>query len=262
MEKASLSGDIFLKIYDNNELKFFNSFKISAECTPNARLKFVYDSKECFSHDNEHNPQICTFEVLYDETIFKPEVFLYEGDIEIFQIKSDFTLIPFNYSSIDITYYYNSDDSYIGCFKQPQTYQSMKSFGLQWNKSTYIPCYKNIINKYIYTSQNNLNESIPYEIMNFSSNNGMIFNGKEKDYYFQFTMLGQGDSFCETKGDIHIIVKNLPLKWWQVFLIVYSALIFLGNISIYIFWTTFKYNFCEFIVECKRRNQQGFQSFI
>lgn len=250
------SGIVHAILEQRNQNLYTNKFQISSQCIPGTRLKLVVDDDECFS-DNEEGQ--CSFNTLFGKYEFKPKIYIYDGDEERSELIEDFVMIPIP-SKFGETedwvpdYEYDKSASEVGCIKRPQSYSNMKDQiydGIGWSKSNYKSCFFNDADHPDQEPVFNFNRKMPYEILN-STNNCIYFNGQQSRMYFNLSVVGFKQTYCQFSVIVEVNVKNRALKWWEKFVPAYAAFILLINAGIFIFWIEFKYSFAEFLYEMKR----------
>lgn len=252
------SGIVHVILEQKNSNLFTDKFQISSQCIPGTRLKLVVDDDECFS-DNEDG--YCAFNTLFGLHEFKPKIYIYDGDEERGELIEDFVMIPipsmFNKSDDWVPdYEYDNTIDEAGCIKKPQSYSSMKNFiygdsKSGWSKFNYKSCFFNDDDHPDDNPIFNFNKKNKYEILN-STNNCMYFTGSLSRMYFNLSVVGFKQTYCQFNVIVEVNVKNRALRWWEKFIPAYAAVVLLINAGIFIFWIEFKYSFAEFLYEMKR----------
>lgn len=258
VEHTTGSGIVHVILEQRDSNLYTDKFQISSQCIPNTRLKLVVDDDECFS-DNEDGK--CVFSTLYGIHDFKPKIYIYDGDEERGELIEDFVMIPipsmFGKSDDWVPdYEYDKTVQEVGCIKQPQTYMNMKDviYGGDhqgWSKSNYKSCFFNDNDHPDPNPIFDFNKKQYYEILN-STDNCMYFTGSESTMFFNLSVVGFKQTYCQFHVIVEVDIKNRALRWWEKFIPAYAAVILLINSGVFIFWIEFKYSFAEFLYETKR----------
>ena len=200
------SAPIELIVSQGNSV--FGSFSIPVVtgCPPFRRLGFILGRSRCAPGEE------CRIGIPYGQKLH-PIPLLYENGEVVRELKDDYVLIS-NATGLQYT---ESAES-VGCKSIPQT---SAEYGMNWSPANYRSCFD---------GETVIDSSEPYQILNISSSNEMIFTPKEKEVKMRLAILGSTETTCHLTCDFTIYVSEHPLDAPFYVLAIFLALVFIAAV--------------------------------